>query len=67
MIGGDNQEQDSEAGERPIAGLKPSHFVEGDGADCSDDEQDETPAGECGARGSGLGDHAVDFLDQTYQ
>ena len=67
MITGHNQEQDDEGGERRIAGLIPPHFVEGYRADRSDDEQGETPAGECGTRGSGQGDHAVEFFHQACQ
>ena len=67
MIGGHNQEQAHEDGERPIAGLMPPHFIEGYRADRSDDEQDETPAGEGGTGGSGQGDHAVEFLYQACQ
>src|SRR6266850_1188893 len=50
MIAGHNQEQADKGDECPIAGLIPPHFVEGYRADRSDDEQDETPAGECGTR-----------------
>ena len=46
MIDGHGQKQGEKDDERPIAGLIPSHFVEGYRADRSDDEQDETPAGE---------------------
>ena len=67
MIGGHNQEQADEDGECPIAGLIPPHFIEGYRADRSDDEQDETPAGEGGTRGGGLGDHAVEFRRQACQ
>ena len=38
MIGGHSQKQGAEGDERPIAGLIPSHFVQGYRADCSDDE-----------------------------
>src|SRR5580765_8495437 len=53
MIDGHNQEQADEDDERPIAGLIPTHFIDGYRADRSDDEQDETPAGECRTSGGG--------------
>ena len=67
MIDGHGQKQSEKDDERPIAGLIPSHFVEGYRADRSDDEQDETPAGEGGTCGSGHGDHAVEFRHQACQ
>src|ERR1041384_8327000 len=67
MIRGDNQEQDGETGERPIAGQIPIHFVKSYCADCSDDEDNKAPAGECGTRCSGPGDHAVELFDQACQ
>ena len=67
MIDGHNQKQGDKGDERPIAGLIPSHFIEGYRADRSDDEQDETPAGECGTSGGSQGDHAVEFRHQACQ
>ena len=67
MIGGHNQKQGDKSDERPIAGLMPLQFIEGYRADRSDDEQDETPAGEGGTRGGGQGDYAVEFLNQACQ
>ena len=67
MIGGHNQKQGDEGDERPITGLIPPHFVEGDRANRSDDEEDETPTGESGTRGGSEGDHAVEFGYQACQ
>ena len=67
MIDGHCQKQGDKDDERPIAGLIPSHFVEGYRADCSDDEQDKTPAGDGGTRGGSQGDHAVEFRRQACQ
>src|SRR4029077_1605391 len=47
MIDGHNQKQGDKRDERSIAGLIPTHFIDRDRADRSDDEQDETPAAEC--------------------
>ena len=38
MIRGHNEKQSGEGEERPITGLIPSHFIEGDRTDRSDDE-----------------------------
>ena len=48
MIGGHDHEQSDKNGEDRIACLIPFHFIEGDRADRSDDEDDETPAGDFG-------------------
>lgn len=67
MIDGHNQKQGDKRDERPIAGLIPTHFIDGYCADRSNDEQDETPAGEFGTRGGSQGDHAIEFRCQACQ
>jgi ribosomal protein L11 methyltransferase len=67
MIDRHNQEQGDERDERSVAGLIPSHFIDGYRADRSDDEQDETPTGECGTSCGAHGDHAVEFRRQACQ
>src|SRR5262245_9649390 len=67
MIGGHCHKQGAESDERPIAGLIPSHFVKGYRADRTDDEYDETPAGEGGTGCCTQRDHAVEFCHQACQ
>lgn len=67
MIGSHDQEHSDERDERSIAGLIPPHFVEGYCANRSDDEKDETPTCQCGTRGCGQRDQAVQFYRQACQ
>ena len=67
MIDGHKQKQGNKGDECPIAGLIPSRFIEGYRTDRSDDEQDQTPAGDGGTSGGSQGDHAVEFRHQAGQ
>ncbi len=67
MIQSYNEKQGDEGEENPIAGLIPSHFIEDDRTDRSDDEQDETPTCQCGARRGGQGDRPIEFCDEACQ
>ena len=60
-------EQGGEAGQRPIAGLEPSHFVECDGADKRSDEKDEAPAGQLCARLRAPREPPVDACEQALE
>jgi len=67
MIAGHDQKDGREGGEQPIAGLKPFHFIEGDGADERGHEQDETPTAESFAGALSVPDECRDSPEQPLE
>ena len=64
MIGGHGDEEHKEAGDRRIAEIVPSGFIEQDDAAEAREKNDQTPGGKTGAGFRTTADEAVDSLDE---